>query len=118
MEQQKNEFPAVLELFGHTRMAGQVSDYQFGGCSFVRVDVPQIGEIPSFTRMLHPNAIYAINPVTEEIMLAIAKSCQARPVNPYDISELVKSRVNALTEGKLSEAETEVHENDDPMFDT
>ena len=39
-EQTKFEEWAVLELFGHQRLAGLVSEVQIGGASFVRVDVP------------------------------------------------------------------------------
>jgi hypothetical protein len=40
----------VLELFGHVRLAGRVTEASIGGCSFLRVDVPKPdGEI-QFTR--------------------------------------------------------------------
>jgi hypothetical protein len=32
----------IVELFGHTKIAGKVSEAQIGGQSFIRVDVPQI----------------------------------------------------------------------------
>ncbi|HEY0169427.1 MAG TPA: hypothetical protein VGB98_00120 [Pyrinomonadaceae bacterium] len=31
----------VLELFGHVRLAGHVTEASIGGCSFLRVDVPE-----------------------------------------------------------------------------
>lgn len=48
--------PMVLELFGHQRIAGYVSEYNFAGSSFVRVDVPEVGNTPAFSKMFHPNA--------------------------------------------------------------
>lgn len=40
---------ALVELFGHQRIAGHVTEQQIGGCQFVRVDVPEIEDKPGFT---------------------------------------------------------------------
>ena len=68
VEQTKFEEWAVLELFGHQRLAGLVSEVQLGGASFVRVDVPEDGKKKGWklTKMYNPSAIYSIAPVTEE----------------------------------------------------
>lgn len=78
----------IVELFGHQRIAGRVTEQTIGGCAFVRVDVPSVQEIPSYTRLLGQGAIYAINPVTEEIAYAAAKSYRAVPISAYEIPEL------------------------------
>ena len=68
VEQTKFEEWAVLELFGHQRLAGLVSEVQLGGASFVRVDVPEDGKKKGWklTKMYNPSAIYSIAPVTED----------------------------------------------------
>lgn len=43
---EKFEQWAIVDLFGHTRIAGKVSEQVIGGCSFVRVDVPERGDGP------------------------------------------------------------------------
>ena len=70
-EQTKFEEWAVLELFGHQRLAGMVTEVQLGGASFVRVDVPEDGKKKGWklTKMYNPSAIYAITPVTEETVM-------------------------------------------------
>lgn len=78
----------IVELFGHSRIAGRVTEQTVGGCSFVRVDVPQIDDAPAFTKLYGNAAIYAISPVTEEIAVAAAKSYRVAPISPYDIPEL------------------------------
>lgn len=88
-EQETNEsldFWAVVELFGHQKIAGKVSDFVLGGESFVRVDVPATERGETFTRMFGKGAIYAINPTTEEIATRAAESVGQRPLNLYEAS--------------------------------
>ncbi len=91
----KIELFAIVELFGHQRIAGVVTEQTIGGASFIRVDVPEIDESPSFTRMFHPNAIYAINPVTEEVMRGSAQSIKSKPIQAWDAREMLH-RIDAL----------------------
>lgn len=104
----------VLELFGHQRIAGHVSEHTFGGATFVRVDVPEVGSTPAFTKMFHPNAVYAFNPVDEETMMFVAEQCSVRPLTVFDLSEMRRKMLAALpaanpeTDGE----ETDNEEND------
>lgn len=76
---------AIVEMFGHQRVAGLVSEVTFGGCNFVRVDVPQVGSEPGFTKMLGQGAIYCINFVSEEIARANAAYNRSVPVQSYEL---------------------------------
>lgn len=87
---EKFELNAVVELFGHTKMAGKVSEQTIGVATFVRVDVPETTQQPKFTRLLNPSAIYAINPVTEEVMLHMAEMITSKPIDSWDIKEMQK----------------------------
>lgn len=82
---EKFELNAVVELFGHTKMAGKVTEQSIGVATFVRVDVPETSQQPKFTRLLNPSAIYAINPVTEEVMLQMAEMITSKPIDSWDI---------------------------------
>jgi len=84
--QEKFETWAVVELFGHHRIAGFVSEAQIGGCSFVRVDVPEVGpERPAYTKLYGNGAIYAIHPCTEEIARQAVKQLR-RWDNPLPVT--------------------------------
>jgi hypothetical protein len=74
---------AIIELFGHTQIAGKVSEATIGGCSFLRVDVPEIDGKPAITKFYGQGAIYSMTPVSEELARAAVKSFQHRPVNVY-----------------------------------
>ncbi len=85
MTEQKFELTAVVELFGHTRMAGTVTEQVVGDASFIRIDVPETKVQPKFTRLLNPKAIYAINPVTKKVMLEMAQQMEVTPIESWDI---------------------------------
>lgn len=73
----------IVELFGHTRIAGLVTEETIGGQSFVRVDVPECGGRPAFTKLLGQGAIYALSPVEERIARAAARRFRALPISEY-----------------------------------
>lgn len=108
--QDKFEAFALIELFGHQRIAGKVTEQAIGGCNFVRVDVPAVDGQPAFTKLYGNGAIYAITPVTEEIAVAAAKNYRTVPVTPYEIPELRALRSqSALPMG-------DGHDDDDRVF--
>lgn len=74
---------ALVEIFGHERIAGEVSEQVIAGEGFVRVDVPAIDGQAAFTRLYGGKAIYSITPVSEEIARRAAASMQTRAVNVY-----------------------------------
>ena len=74
---------AVVELFGHQRIAGRVTEQVIAGQGFIRVDVPAIGNIVAFTRLFGPGAIYSIIPTTEEMVLAHVSANVGEPIHIY-----------------------------------
>lgn len=74
---------AIVELFGHSRIAGRVTEQVIAGQGFVRVDVPELPSRGAFTRLFGPGAIYSITPVNEQTACAAAQSMQVEPVNVY-----------------------------------
>lgn len=63
----KFETWAIVELLGHQKIAGHISEQPLAGTNMLRVDVPETDKNPAFTRFIGGSAIYAINPCTEEI---------------------------------------------------
>lgn len=76
---------AIVELFGHQKIAGRISNEVLGGTSFVRVDVPESAEIAGFTKLFGGAAIYGITFVSQEIATAMAARLQKEPVSVYDL---------------------------------
>lgn len=85
---------AILELMGHRRLAGYVSEQQLAGGAFVRVDVPgrlhteptgDQEERDAATQFYSPAAVYCITPCAERLAREIAESARPRPVNEWDL---------------------------------
>jgi len=87
--------PCVVELFGHQRIAGNVSSETVGGASFVRVDVPTVEGSPAFTKLYGDKAIYAITPVDEATMLLAVRAFQAVPIERYRLEIPVRATLPA-----------------------
>lgn len=88
-EQPKFQQWAIVELFGHSRIAGLLSEQPIGGCSFVRVDVPELvvdGQtIPAATKLFGQGAIYAISIVDEAAALVAAREIRFQPVSVWSL---------------------------------
>jgi hypothetical protein len=76
---------AIVEIFGHSRYAGVISEHTIGGCSFVRVDIPECEDQPAFTKLFGQGAIYSITPVAEPIARVCVRELQSRPLNVYSV---------------------------------
>lgn len=87
-QQQNEKFEAwaLVELFGHQRIAGRVTEQAIGGCNFLRVDVPALPDLPGYTRLFGQGAIYGITITTEDIATKLAANMRAKPIQPYDIA--------------------------------
>lgn len=89
---QPDELWAIVELFGHARIAGRISEHSLGG-TFVRVDVPALSGRPAFTKLYGPNAVYAMTFVDRDVALAAAEKLRIVPVTPYDVGALTTEAV-------------------------
>jgi hypothetical protein len=83
---------AILELMGHRRLAGFLTEREIAGTAFLQIDVPGPAsdeiERSWTTQFYAPSAVYAITPTTEEIALELAKDTP-RPIQPWELRNLL-----------------------------
>ncbi len=90
MSEEKFEQWGVVEIMGHQRVAGKVTEQAVGGTAFVRVDVPESDGRPAFTKLYGSGAIYAISITSEETARAIAARLQQAPISVWDARDMVE----------------------------
>jgi hypothetical protein len=76
---------AIVELFGHSKIAGRVTEQQIAGGTFLRVDVPAVNGQKGFTRFYGASAVYSITPVEEGIARRVAEALSPRPVTVWGV---------------------------------
>lgn len=105
---EKFETWAIVELFGHTKIAGKVAEQQIAGGTFLRVDVPDLEGRPCFTRFYGASAIYSITPTTRLIAQRAADAMQVQPFTVYGI--VLPERQLAPPEVGLGAGEEKPHQ--------
>jgi hypothetical protein len=88
---------AIIELFGHQKIAGRVSEQQIGGCSFVRVDVPKTQNVPAFSRLFGNGAIYSITVTDERSATMAAQMFTPEPMDRWTVDHHIKALTHTPT---------------------
>jgi len=83
---------AIVEIMGHTKIAGRITEVTQYGSTFARVDVPAMGDEPAFTRDFGGGAIYSITYVIKEIAMRAAELLQVAPITVYGADRLAAPR--------------------------
>ncbi len=104
---------AIVEIFGHQKLAGRISEFALGGCNFVRVDVPElparkkvgyreaVALQPAFTKLYGQGAIYSITLVAESVARAAAEAIRPEPISVY-IPTSGQAEIEAGDDGRYS----------------
>ena len=76
---------AVVELMGHRRLAGFVTEQEVFGAGLLRIDVPGEGDAMT-TQFYSPAALYSLTPVSETVARAYAAKNYMRPISAFDLA--------------------------------
>lgn len=76
----------ILELMGHRRLAGYLTEQEIAGKGFLRLDVPSIDGQPSATQLYNPTSVYCITPTVEAVARAVATGNQPAPVHRWELA--------------------------------
>lgn len=74
---------AVVELMGHVRMAGRVTEEERFGCKMGRIDIPRGDGF--FTQYFTGSSIYRMTPVSEEVARSVAAQNEPEPVRAWEL---------------------------------
>lgn len=68
---------AIVEVMGHQRFAGRVTEEVIAGHPQLRVDIPATAKWPEHTKYFGGGSIYALHPCSEEIARQAAERMAA-----------------------------------------
>lgn len=78
----------ILELMGHRRLAGFLTEQELGGTSFLRLDIPgPDGQPTKATQLYSASAVYCITPTTEAVARRVAAISEPEPVTPWELRQ-------------------------------
>jgi hypothetical protein len=84
---------AVLELMGHRRLAGFVSEVTIAGAAFLRIDIPLGGAGKDVTQYYSAAAVYALTPTSQATALELAAALAfPAPVKEWELPRIDESR--------------------------
>ncbi|HUU60204.1 MAG TPA: acetyltransferase [Phycisphaerae bacterium] len=95
----------VVELMGHQRIAGYVTEQTIAGANLLRVDVPAGAGEPPMTRFFGPAAIYSITPVTENVARRAAAYLIRPPVQRWELPAPDRDAAEVAAEDDADEAD-------------
>jgi hypothetical protein len=105
---------AYVEIMGHSKIAGRVSERKVGVQVMLQVDVPKPDEGFSFSKLYNPSSIFSISPTTEEWCRKFVKARVEYPVLPY----IPESRQLTKHEPELDESfDRFIHDESDSFED-
>ena len=87
---------AIVELMGHRRLAGLVSEAVQYGVPMLRLDVPGPSGTPLATQFYGGAALYCVTPTTEEIARAVAASSRPAPVQRWELPAATTERGSGM----------------------
>lgn len=77
----------ILELLGHRRLAGYLTEQQIAGHGYLRLDIPGEDGSEAFavTQLFNPTSVYAIHPTSEAIARHAAKTYRQAPLTRWEL---------------------------------
>lgn len=110
---------AIVEIFGHQKFAGYLTECEMGGGKLLRLDVPEStdGLHKAFTKFFGTAAIYSITAVDEDVARTIASTYRAAPVSAYDFGEDVRNAIRVARQQSLPSPTVDTTECDDQYDD-
>jgi hypothetical protein len=76
---------AIVELMGHVKIAGLVTEEEHFGAKLGRIDIPSGDGF--VTQFFNGSSLYRLTPTTEEIARGVAAANQPTPVHRWELPE-------------------------------
>ncbi len=81
---------AIVELMGHTRLGGKVSETELFGVKLGRIDVP-VKDGGFVTQYFSGGSLYRLTPCDEQTARIAAVQSQPQPISPWELQRFLPS---------------------------
>ena len=102
---------AILELMGHVRIAGRVTEEEHFGAKLGRIDIPNGDGFT--TQYFTGGSIYRLTPTTEDIARGVALRNQPEPVHRWELPASVVAKAAGEDEYEGDDGYNDLCEDDD-----
>lgn len=103
----------IVEMMGHRRIAGHVTERTIAGHGFLEVRIPSE---PPMMQLIQPSSIYALTPCTEETARAYAKTLSPEPLTLFDARRMLAVDAPPASEAAPPWSNTVSREYDDEDY--
>lgn len=86
---------AIVEIMGHQKYAGRVTEQTIAGGALLRIDIPTTAKQPAHTKLFGIGSVYALTPTTEAIATAMAATLGNAPITVYDLPASWQEKLRA-----------------------
>jgi hypothetical protein len=77
---------AIVELMGHRRLAGYVTEEDHFGTAMLRLDIRGADDTaPAITQLYGGSSVYCLTPTTEDIARKLGERLRPAPVSRYEL---------------------------------
>ena len=76
----------IVEIMGHSRFAGRISQSQQFGVPLIRIEIPETKNAPAFEKHFGAASIFAVTPCTEAAARLAAEQFRERPTVLVDLT--------------------------------
>jgi hypothetical protein len=93
---EKFEAWGIVELMGHQRTAGRLTEETIAGANLLRVDFPDKADLEKFRTVYYgPSAIYALHVTGESAARLAASGMGTRPAYAWELDNAISRQLRA-----------------------
>lgn len=93
---------AIVEIMGHQKFAGFLTEETIAGSGMLRLDVPEFPPLKGFTRYFNTASVYSITPTSEELARQVGEGLQRQPMSLYELPDELRAK---LRQARLTHVE-------------
>jgi hypothetical protein len=110
---------AIVELMGHSRIAGKVTEITVFGTSMLQVDVPKTTRREGYTKIYSAAAVYCITPTDEHTAQVAAERFDEPAIQPYILPEspILAAKVASVYDPEDFDMDDELENEDEMVYE-